>query len=194
MTCCNSTTDTHLAEQYMRIYEPLLAGCSGCLQSYKSMVCAAYCSPRQSAFVKPMKEEGLFQLNMCNSTCQLFYMSCGNVTNFSEFNDAQDFCKSHLDPSRGMYVEVEEDSDECLNLASSMPGECIEVVHQGIDDGMESDINSDVEVLVVEMPLGISFSIDDGWSWILLIFGTASFVLTFSMFGCFGDPTMLGSK
>ena len=101
-SCCSVSEEKTLANDFDTYWRSAAGHCPGCLVNVKAFQCAYTCGPNQADFVDVKRNPNgtaviKASLRMCNSFCNSFHSSCGNITVAAmEANNANAFCQGFV--------------------------------------------------------------------------------------------------
>ena len=101
-SCCSISEEKTLANDFDTYWRSAAGHCPGCLVNVKAFQCAYTCGPNQADFVDVKRNPNgtaviKASLRMCNSFCNSFHSSCGNITVAAmEANNANAFCQGFV--------------------------------------------------------------------------------------------------
>lgn len=134
LSCCSENEDHLLDKEFSTVWEGVFAGCPGCLENYRQLVCAAQCSPTQKDFVVyPNRslpaQKGKPVVQICPKMCTRLYNSCANTTarRVSHSDDAS-FCESQVNSAAFFKFAVVEAEAYGRCIAVPGPTECVQGV------------------------------------------------------------------
>mgnify|MGYP003961724433 CR=1 FL=1 len=126
-SCCSISEEKTLANDFDTYWRSAAGHCPGCLVNVKAFQCAYTCGPNQADFVDVKRNPNgtaviKASLRMCNSFCNSFHSSCGNITVAAmEANNANAFCQGFVDSAKGLTVELNQ--YDCYNSPAA-PNRC----------------------------------------------------------------------